>query len=61
LLLLNETEFYKNLEDAVIDEKYMVYNMGVKKSFSKGSLVDFSKIFLGGKMVIAYLVFPTGN
>jgi len=49
------------LEDAVIDEKYMVYNMGVKKSFSKGSLVDFSKIFLGGKMVIAYLVFPTGN
>jgi len=42
------------LEDAVIDEKHMVYYVGVGRSFSSGplGLGDFSKIFLRGTMVI---------
>jgi len=34
-LLLDETEFYKHLEDADIDEKHRVYNMGVGSIFSR--------------------------
>jgi len=42
------------LEDAVIDEKHMVYYIGVGRTFSSGPLGpgDFSKIFLRGTMVI---------
>jgi len=42
------------LEDAVIDEKHMVYYMGVGRTFSSCplDLGDFSKIFLRGTMVI---------
>jgi len=57
LLLLDETEFYKHLEDADIDEKRMAYNVGVGSIFSKaGAIGDLSKFFLRGKVVI-YLFF----
>jgi len=35
-LLLDETEFYKHLEDADVDEKHRVYNVGVRSIFSRG-------------------------
>jgi len=42
------------LEDVVIDEKHLVYYMGVGRSFSSGplGLGNFSKIYLRGTMVI---------